>query len=51
MRELTAIKTAPDARLSEVLAADYAIAHLDADLRWIQTTVSRVAELRREVHE
>jgi DNA-binding PadR family transcriptional regulator len=51
MRELTAIKTAPDARLSEVLAADYAIAHLDADLRWIQTTVSRVAELRLEVHE
>jgi DNA-binding PadR family transcriptional regulator len=50
MRELTTVKTTPGARLSEVLAADYAIAHLDADLHWMQTTVRRVAELRREVH-
>ncbi|HYN97363.1 MAG TPA: PadR family transcriptional regulator [Pilimelia sp.] len=51
LRELTAVKTAPAARLADVLAADYAIAHLDADLRWMQTTLSRVADLRREVHQ
>jgi len=51
LRELTAVKTAPDGRLADVLAADYAIAHLDADLRWMQTTLDRVADLRREVHQ
>jgi DNA-binding PadR family transcriptional regulator len=51
MRELTAAKTAPDAGVGDVLAADLAIAHLDADLRWIQTTLARVTDLRREVHE
>ena len=29
--------------------ADYAIVHLDADLRWLATTLERVAELREEV--
>lgn len=51
LRELTAVKTAPEARIADVLAADYAIAHLDADLRWMQTTLARVADLRREVHQ
>jgi hypothetical protein len=32
-----------------VIAADYAIAHLDADLRWLRTTLDRVAELRQEI--
>ncbi|GAB1688783.1 helix-turn-helix transcriptional regulator [Krasilnikovia sp. M28-CT-15] len=50
LRELTAVKTRPDSSVGEILAADYAIAHLDADLRWLQTTLLRVADLR-EVHQ
>ncbi len=50
MRELTAVKTAPGQAVAEVLAADLAIAYLDADLRWMQTAADRVAELRLEVH-
>ncbi|WP_018217550.1 PadR family transcriptional regulator [Salinispora vitiensis] len=49
LRELTALKTDPDATLSDVIAADYGIAHLDADLRWLQTTLSRVADLHKEI--
>jgi DNA-binding PadR family transcriptional regulator len=43
LRELTAIKTDPGAGLGAVIAADFAIVHLDADLRWLQTTLERVA--------
>jgi DNA-binding PadR family transcriptional regulator len=43
LRELTAIKTDPATPLSDVIAVDYAIAHLDADLRWLNTTLERVA--------
>lgn len=50
MRELTAIKTSPQSALSDVIAADYAINHLDADLRWLRTTRDRVSDLHREVH-
>jgi len=50
LRELTAVKTDPAATLGDVVAADYAIAHLDADLRWLHTTIDRVAELYQEVH-
>jgi DNA-binding PadR family transcriptional regulator len=50
LRELTAVKTDPAATVGDVVAADLAIAHLDADLRWLQTTVDRVADLHREVH-
>lgn len=50
LRELTAVKTDPAATVSDVVAADYGIAHLDADLRWLDTTFDRVAELHREVH-
>ncbi|NEA52099.1 PadR family transcriptional regulator [Streptomyces sp. SID10815] len=45
MRELTALKTAPDASLATVLAADYALHHLDADLRWMTTTQDRLTSL------
>ena len=51
MRELTAVKTQPGVAAGEVVAADFAIAHLDADLRWLQTTLQRVADLHREVHQ
>ncbi len=50
LRELTAAKTDPSASVGDVVAADFAIAHLDADLRWLQTTLHRVADLYREVH-
>ena len=49
LRELTAVKTDPAATLGDVVAADYAIVHLDADLRWVQNTLERVADLQREV--
>ena len=44
LRELTAVKTDPGAGLGDVIAADYAIAHLDADLVWLRTTLARVAQ-------
>jgi DNA-binding PadR family transcriptional regulator len=50
LRELTAVKTDPDATIGDLIAADFAIAHLDADLRWLETTLGRVAELHHEVH-
>ncbi len=50
LRELTALKTNPTATVDDVVAADYAIAHLDADLRWLHTTLDRVADWHREVH-
>ena len=49
MRELTAVKTRPGVTVGDVVAADYAIGHLDADLRWLQTTLDRVADLHEEV--
>ena len=49
LRELTAVKSDPSASLGDVVAADYAIVHLDADLRWVQNTLERVADLQREV--
>ncbi|MFI7642926.1 PadR family transcriptional regulator [Nonomuraea sp. NPDC049400] len=44
MRELTAEKEAADSP-AEVLAADYALQHLDTDLAWIETALARLAEL------
>ncbi|WP_432055415.1 PadR family transcriptional regulator [Streptomyces sp. bgisy022] len=49
MRELTAVKTAPGADLSTVLSADFALNHLDADLRWMTTTAARLTTLTAEV--
>lgn len=45
MREYTRLKTAPSTSIPDVLAADYAIAHLDADLRWMDTALDRVSAL------
>jgi DNA-binding PadR family transcriptional regulator len=47
LREWTARKNDPAATFGDVLAADYAITHLDADLRWLHTTVERVARSER----
>jgi len=49
MREYTQVKTDLSASLGDVLAADYALVHLDADLRWIEAALSRVGALRQEV--
>ncbi|MBP0457011.1 PadR family transcriptional regulator [Streptomyces montanisoli] len=49
MRELTAVKSAKDADLTTVLSADYALTHLNADLRWMTTTADRLATLTAEV--
>ncbi|MDH6215761.1 DNA-binding PadR family transcriptional regulator [Streptomyces pseudovenezuelae] len=49
MRELTAVKTARGADLATVLSADYALNHLDADLRWMTTTGVRLTTLIAEV--
>ncbi|MFG2047706.1 PadR family transcriptional regulator [Micromonospora sp. NPDC048935] len=50
LRELTAVKVDPTATLSDVVAVDYAITHLDADLRWLHATLGRVSDWHREVH-
>ena len=47
MRELTRIKEAGD--LAGELAADYALFHLEADLRWIELATARLDRLRKEV--
>ncbi|WP_372345789.1 PadR family transcriptional regulator [Streptomyces sp. KL116D] len=49
MRELTAVKSDPGADLTTVLSADYALVHLDADLRWMTTTAARLTTLTAEV--
>ena len=49
MRELTRVKSDPNASVGDVVAADFALVHLDADLRWLETTLGRVTELHQEV--
>lgn len=49
MRAHTLVKSAPGATLAVVLAADHAINHLDADLRWIDTALARVDRLHEEL--
>jgi len=48
MRELTTAKSMPGASVGDVVAADFALGHLEADLRWLQTTLSRVAALQQK---
>ncbi|GGS80789.1 PadR family transcriptional regulator [Planobispora rosea] len=47
MRELTAERRSGSP--ARALAADYALQHLDADLRWIETAMERLADLRGEI--
>lgn len=49
MRELTKQRSDPEASIADVVAADYAIQHLDADVRWMQTTLDRVDAMHREL--
>jgi DNA-binding PadR family transcriptional regulator len=48
MRELTTMKNDSDSLLDTALA-DYGLFHLEADLRWIDTTAARLDEFAREV--
>ena len=48
MRELTAQRRTRT--LPEALAADYALFHLEADLRWLEVTTDRLSALTSEVH-
>ena len=47
MRELTAVRRT--AAMPVALLADYAMFHLEADLRWLDLTAARVDELRRTI--
>ena len=47
MRELTAVRRT--AQLPVALLADYALFHLEADLRWLDLTEARVADLARHL--
>lgn len=47
MRELTA--TRRSGSLPEALLSDFALFHLEADLRWLDLTAARIAQLQMEV--
>jgi DNA-binding PadR family transcriptional regulator len=47
MRELTRKKTSGD--VADAHAADFALFHLEADLRWIELTGARLDKLRKEL--
>jgi DNA-binding PadR family transcriptional regulator len=47
MRELTKRKTRGD--VADALTADFALFHLEADLRWIELTGARLDTLRKEL--
>ena len=50
MRELTVQRR--DSSLSDMLLIDHALYHLEADLRWIELTISRLTRLKEEIlHE
>ena len=49
MRELTAVRRKGD--LAQLLQADYALFHLEADLRWIDLTAARLKELKQEIQK
>jgi DNA-binding PadR family transcriptional regulator len=48
MRELTRAKASGD--LADALVADYALFHLEADLRWIELAAARLDRLGKEIH-
>ncbi|WP_420795259.1 hypothetical protein [Janibacter hoylei] len=48
MRSLTRDKREAKGDLHRVLAADYALSHLDADVRWMEDALERVHDLEGE---
>ena len=49
MRELTSKKRSGD--VADALAADFALFHMEADLRWIELTAARLDKLRKELED
>lgn len=47
MRQLTNVRRTGD--LAQSLQADYALFHLEADLRWIDVTTARLQKLKEEI--
>ncbi|MDO0935038.1 PadR family transcriptional regulator [Streptomyces sp. DG2A-72] len=47
--ELNAARTAVDISLADALSMDYAVAHLDADLRWMDATAGQLSGLEKEM--
>lgn len=47
MRELTKSKRSGD--LLQVLMCDYALFHIEADMRWIDLTAARLTQLKKEL--
>lgn len=47
MRELTVLRREGD--LAQMLQADYALFHLEADLRWMDVTAARIETLSQEM--
>jgi hypothetical protein len=47
MHDLTQRRRSGD--LAQALRADYALFHLEADLRWIDTTMARIKTLTQEI--
>lgn len=50
MRKLTREKT-QSSDLATVLVIDYALFHIEADLRWIELTTLRLEQLKKEVQQ
>jgi DNA-binding PadR family transcriptional regulator len=48
MRELTRAKAS--GHLADALVADYALFHLEAELRWIELAAARLDRLGKEIH-
>lgn len=49
MRELTRLKQRAD--LMHILLYDHALFHIEADLRWIDMTSARLAQLKQEISQ
>lgn len=49
MRELTSKKRSGD--VADALTADFALFHMEADLRWIELTGARLEKLRKELED
>jgi DNA-binding PadR family transcriptional regulator len=48
MRDMTKVKSSPESRSLDIIAADLAILHLDADLRWIDSTERRLSKIMQD---
>jgi hypothetical protein len=49
LRQMHDLQQAPVADPLSVLARDHVLAHLDADLRWLDRALERVADVNLEV--